>query len=94
MDDYKPGFLEGLNAAILLVDAKWKHHFENTKSKSLSEDDQVIALTCVVILGGLSCDIQRLGVNVHRGLMEFEKIIQANGEPYWWATPNGKGKTH
>jgi hypothetical protein len=89
--EYQKGFLEGLQAICIIGEAKWEHHFKNSINDELKPADQEAALTSVMAIGNFVSDIKRLGSQVHRGLLDPEKISR-NTEPYWWATGDGKGR--
>ncbi len=92
MTDYERGFVEGLQAVSIMIQAKWDHHWANAQDVELSEYDQNAALESTILLGNLGSDVKGLGAQVHRKEIDPAKIAQANGPPFWWATADGKGK--
>lgn len=93
MTDYQRGFLEGLQAAVLAAGAARKQHFANADDPDLDAEDQDHALNCAMVLGQLVSSLKTLAAQVHRGQLDPTKIAEANGRPYWWATPDGKGRS-
>ena len=80
MSEYISAFVEGLQAALLLTDAKWKHHLANMQDESLSMDDREQAMNCTIILGNLMCDIKITLGKVRKGELDPKKILEANSE--------------
>lgn len=93
MTDYEQGFVEGLQAACILAEAKHSRYGKDMNDKSMSKEDQEAALNCYCVMGQLICDIKLLGTQVHRKQIMPDKIAKANGPPFWWATPEGKGRS-
>lgn len=93
MTEYQRGFLEALQAVAFMGSAKFRKHTENALSGALNQEDQDTAISCAATLGYLMSDIKTLGARIHRGDMDPSKIATANGEPYWWATVDGKGRS-
>ena len=93
MDDYRRGFLESLQAACWIGQAKWKSHFKNAQDETLPQSDRDAALSCTCAIGFLVSDMKQLAAQVHRGELDPRKIAasEANPKPFWWATEDGKG---
>jgi hypothetical protein len=92
MNDYERGFLEGLQAVCYMAERSMDYHMKNADNKEISESDQTSAFDCACILGSLQSDIKSLAARVHRKQLDPHKIAEANGENFWWATEDGKGR--
>lgn len=92
MNEYQRGFLEALQAVCVMGEGLRKQHTANIENHSLSQDEQNLAFNCACVLGCMISDVKQLGSQVHRGSLDPEKIAINNGNPYWWATKDGKGR--
>ena len=96
MTDYERGFLEGLQAAVIIGQALWDSHFANSENKEkFDEEYRDAALDSAMAVGCFVSDLKCLAASVHRKQIDPSLIAKSeeNQPNYWWATPDGQGES-